>query len=324
MTRPREQLISLADTPYYHVVSRCVRRTFLCGVDHHNGRNYEHRRQWVEERIRLLSSLFAIDLCAFAVMSNHYHLVVRLSPEQTDNWSDDDVLDRWTSLFRGPPLVQRSQAGEHLQDVERRFIKRMTDVYRQRLTDLSWFMKCLNESIAREANREDDCTGHFWESRFKSQALLTEQALLSCMAYVDLNPVRAAMADTPETSDYTSIKERLTSRFNLTDAVRAQTEQQFLKRFPVALKPLAQFEQTIRNEPQQGILFTLNDYLELVDYTGRILHPTKRGKIPDHQLPILQRLGLNLDEWLTEATEFEARFPQNQRTHLTHRRRSAA
>lgn len=324
MTRPREQLISVADTPYYHVVSRCVRRTFLCGVDSQTGRSYEHRRQWVEDRIRLLSSLFTIDLCAYAVMSNHYHLVVRLSPEQAQDWSTVQILERWTSLFKGPPLVQRYQAGENLCDAELRFVERMAEVYRQRLTDLSWFMKCLNESIAREANREDDCTGHFWESRFKSQALLTEQALLSCMAYVDLNPVRAAMAETPEASEHTSIKERLTPAFNLAEAIQAQIEQGFLNRFPVALKPLAQFEGAIRNEPQQGILFTLTDYLELVDITGRLLHPDKRGCIPQHLPPILQRLGLALDEWLTEATEFEARFRQHQRAHLSHRRRTAA
>jgi hypothetical protein len=202
-------------------------------------------------------------------------------------------------------------------------VRKLITVYRQRLTDLSWFMKCLNESIAKEANREDSCTGHFWESRFKSQALRTEEAVLSCMAYVDLNPVRAKMAETPEASDHTSIRERLTHPFNLTQAIQAQTEQQFLNDFPVPLKPLLQFEESIRNEPQHGILFTLEDYLALVDYTGRLIHPTKRGSIAEHTPPILQRLGLSPDEWLTEATEFEARYRDNQRAHLK-RRRSAA
>lgn len=323
MPRPREQQVSLADTPYYHIVSRCVRRTFLCGTDHQTGQSYEHRRQWIEQRIRLLSSIFTIDLCAYAVMSNHYHLVLKLCPEQSDYWSDDDVLSRWTCLFKGPLLVQRYQAGENLEDAELRFVKRATEVYRKRLTDLSWFMKCLNESIARVANREDDCTGHFWESRFKSQALLTEQALLSCMAYVDLNPVRAAMADTPEQSDYTSIKERITPRFSLTEAIQAQTEQAFLKQFPLPLKPLVAFDGTARNELQHGILFSLQDYLELVDATGRMLNPNKRGHIPDILPPILKRLELDFDEWLTEATEFEGRYQDNRRAHLDRRRPAA-
>ena len=92
MTRPRKALISLADTPYYHVTSRCVRRAYLCGVDHYSGQNYEHRRQWVVDRIRLLSSLFAIDVCAYAVMNNHYHLVLKLCPEQLEGLSDSQSL----------------------------------------------------------------------------------------------------------------------------------------------------------------------------------------------------------------------------------------
>ncbi|MFC4259071.1 transposase [Marinobacter lacisalsi] len=323
MPRPREQQISIADTPYYHIVSRCVRRTFLCGVDRHTGQSYEHRRQWIEQRIRLLSSIFTIDLCAYAVMSNHYHLVVKLCPEQAVSWGDDEVLGRWTSLFKGSLLVQRYQAGDVLHEAEQRSVKQTIDVYRQRLTDLSWFMKCLNESIAREANREDDCTGHFWESRFKSQALLSEQALLSCMAYVDLNPVRADMAKTPETSDYTSIQERIAPRFNLAEAVQSQSEQFFLKQFPLPLKPLLNFEGAARHEPQRGILFSLNDYLELVDYTGRIINSDKRGQIQENQPPILKRLELSTEEWLAEATEFEDRYHDNRRAHLD-RRRSAA
>lgn len=114
MTRPRKALISLADTPYYHITSRCVRRAFLCGVDHYSGRNFEHRRQWIVDRIRLLSSLFAIDVGAYAVMSNHYHLVLKICPEQSHNLSDDQIIERWCSLFKGPLLVQRYRSGKSL------------------------------------------------------------------------------------------------------------------------------------------------------------------------------------------------------------------
>ena len=171
--------------------------------------NYEHRRQWIENRIRILSSLFAVDICAYAVMSNHLHLVIKLSPQELDSLSDADIVERWISLFKGPFLLQRWQAGDTLGPVERQVVSELINDYKFRIGDLSWFMKCLNEPIARLANKEDECTGHFWESRFKSQALLSVEALLTCMAYVDLNPVRAKMATTPEESDYTSFKERI-------------------------------------------------------------------------------------------------------------------
>ena len=193
MTRPRKALISLADTPYYHVTSRCVRRAYLCGVDHYSGRNYEHRRQWVVDRIRLLSSLFAIDICAYAVMSNHYHLVLKLCPEQLDELSDDLIIERWCALFKGPLLIQRYRSGESLTGPELSTISDIVRIWRNKLASVSWFMRCLNQPIARQANAEDQCTGKFWECRFKSQALKTEEALLSCMAYVDLNPVRAVV-----------------------------------------------------------------------------------------------------------------------------------
>ncbi len=87
MTRPRSALISLADTPWYHVVNRCVRRAFLCGYDAHTGQNFEHRRGWVETRIRELSSVFAIDVAAYAVMSNHLHLILRNRPDVVAQWT---------------------------------------------------------------------------------------------------------------------------------------------------------------------------------------------------------------------------------------------
>ena len=182
MTRPRKALISLADTPYYHITSRCVRRAFLCGVDHYSGQNYEHRRQWVVDRIRLLSSLFSIDVCAYAVMNNHYHLVLKICPEQIEAISDDDVMDRWCALFKGPLIIQRYRDCEDLKPFELTTVSDIANVWRTKLASISWFMRCLNQSIAHQANQEDKCTGKFWESRFTSQALKSEEALLSCMA----------------------------------------------------------------------------------------------------------------------------------------------
>ncbi|WP_439136300.1 transposase, partial [Pseudomaricurvus sp.] len=287
MTQPRKQLVSPSDTPFYHCVSRCVRRAFLCGTDSVTGQDYEHRRPWIENRIRLLSSLFAIDICAYAVMSNHYHLIVKIN--SSDDWSDQDVVDRWLTLFKGPILVQRFRNGEALAQVERDTVSQILEVWRKRLQDLSWFMKCLNEPIARMANAEDNCTGHFWESRFKSQALLTEEALLSCMAYVDLNPIRAGMARTPESSEHTSIKERIQPTINLADAIKGQDLSSELH---VPIKPLLSFEDSVKPDLQTGIAYSLSDYLQLVDWTGRAIRDDKTGSISTHLPPILSRLNI--------------------------------
>lgn len=320
MPLPREQLVSLSDTPYYHVVSRCVRRTFLCGVDDKSGQSFEHRRHWIEGRIRVLSSIFTIDIRAYEVMSNHYHIVFKLNPDEARHWSMDEVFNLWCALYKGPLLVRKYLDGEDLSQAEKTTVQRFEALYRQRLTDLSWFMKCLNEPIAKQANKEDDCTGHFWESRFKSQALLTEEALLSCMAYVDLNPIHAAMAETPEDSAHTSIKERINPDFDIEKEVQSQQKPEVLLHFNLPLKPLLAFNGDLRQEDQLGILFDFNEYLTLIDYTGRAIHPKKRGYIPNHLPNILQRLNLNHDHWLEQATQFEKHY---QKSHARQRKNAA-
>ncbi|MFQ3227301.1 MAG: REP element-mobilizing transposase RayT [Porticoccaceae bacterium] len=96
MTLPRKQLVAVEDTPYYHVVSRCVRRSYLCGIDAYSGKDYEHRRQWIENRIRILSSLFALEIWSYCVVSNHIHIVIKLVPQEAESWTDNEVLERWT------------------------------------------------------------------------------------------------------------------------------------------------------------------------------------------------------------------------------------
>ena len=305
MTRPRKALISLADSRYYHITSRCVRRAFLYGVDHYSGQDYENRRQWVVDRIRLLSSIFGIDVCAYAIMSNHYHLVLKLCPEQLDGLSDEQIMDGWCALFNGPLLIQNYRNGEALSSAERSTVSDIVNVWRTKLGSISWFMRCLNQPIARQANLEDMCTGKFWESRFTSQALKTEEALLSCMTYVDLNPIRAGMATSPETSDYTSIQERIQPMFQLDRAIDSQQSSGDLLDFTNPLKPLLPFEGGLQDETQPGILFAYGDYLQLVDWTGRIIRKDKNGHIDEKLPPILTRLQIDPNQWLLDTTQFE-------------------
>jgi REP element-mobilizing transposase RayT len=283
MPQPRKRQVSLQDTPYYHCISRCVRRAFLCGKDSHTGFDFEHRRQWIVDRIKLLCSVFSVDLCAYAIMSNHYHIVVRIDADATTHWSDEEVARRWLQIFTGPMLMHRQLAGVELTSGEQKCIADLLVTWRKRLADLSWFMRCLNEPIARMANAEDHCTGRFWEGRFKSQALLDVRALLACMAYVDLNPIRAAMAKTPEESDFTSVQERI-----------LHPESSILRPF------------TEQSDDGSGIPITLQDYLELVDWGGREMKHNKRGFIPAHAPPILTRLkmgGASVLDYLSKANQ---------------------
>jgi REP element-mobilizing transposase RayT len=231
----------------------------------------------IVDRIEFLASVFNIDVCAYAIMSNHYHLVLKIN--STKNWSEKQVLTYWSSLCQLPSLCERYLTGDTFSKAELELIYSQANIYRKRLMSISWFMKLLNEYISRISNAEEKLTGAFWESRFKSQALLDERALLTCMAYVDLNPIRAAIAKTPEESDHTSIQKRIISKNG-----------SFLIDLGIH---------------DSGIAFTLNDYLELVDATGRAIREDKKGFINNNMPPILSRLGLDDVTWLQEINQFK-------------------
>jgi REP element-mobilizing transposase RayT len=291
MATARNRQISLTDTRYYHCISRCVRRAYLCGVDEYTGQCYEHRRKWVEDKLMSLASLFFIDVCAYAVMSNHTHIVVYVDSKKAERVNDRAVAIRWHKAFKGSELTRRFAKGEKLASFEMKIVTDSIAQYRLRLMDISWFMRSLNEYIARKANKEDDCKGRFWEGRFKSQALLDEAALLACMAYVDLNPVRAGIADKPENSDFTSVKKRIIS-------IAAGKQPKSLQRFSgMATQHMV-----------KGLPFELTSYLSLVDATGRCIRPDKIGYIAADLTPLLERLQITPENWLKVTSKFTTVF----------------
>ena len=196
----------------YHCIARCVRRAFLCGIDTYSGRDYSHRKAWILDRLRALAGLFGVEVCGYAIMSNHLHLVLRNRPDSVEQWSDAEVALRWCKLF--PQRDDFTGEPAEPDDNDLAMVMANADrlaMLRGRLSSLSWFMRCLCEWVARAANSEDGACGRFWAGRFKSQPLLDEAALLACSVYVDLNPIRAGIATTPEESQFTSGCDRILS-----------------------------------------------------------------------------------------------------------------
>lgn len=281
MTIARRKQLRLDVTPYYHCVTRCVRRAYICGRDKVSGKDFSHRREWIEEHLMLLSEVFCVDIAGYAVMSNHYHVVLHVDQARAEALTDGEVISRWHRLYKGPELIRDYLAEAPLSDSELEEVKQTIGQWRSQLSNISRFMGHLNQSIARRANKEDKCKGRFWESRFKLQAILDLGALLRTLCYVDLNPVRARMAKTPESSRFTSVRRRLSMKvsglmpFSSSSPAELSLNEITFKEIPIGFK----------------------DYLSLLDYTGRELRQDKRGGIESQAPPIVERLGYTPKSW---------------------------
>jgi len=332
----RKEIVREGEVGIYHCVARCVRRAFLCGFDAATGRSFEHRKGWIRRRLEELAGIFGIDVCGYAVMGNHLHVVLRTRPDVVAAWSDEEVAERWWRLFprrRGEDLSPAEPEPHELAMLIAD--PKVAAERRRRLGSLSWLMRCLCEPIARRANREDQCTGRFWEGRFRSQALLDDAAVLACAVYVDLNPVRAAVAGKPEQSEFTSGYDRIL-------AMRARRRQQRNTRRrkrgsrrraapvdagrdgwlcpigPERPVPKTRARQTRTHQDTAGkangtsrrassqsfLAMGLEDYLRLLDWTGRQIRRDKHGAIPASLAPILDRLHVGGGGWVEGVLNF--------------------
>ena len=292
MATARSAIFNPAISGYYHCVTRCVRRAFLCGQDSKSGTSYEHRRDWIKSRLAFLLEVFAIDCFAYAVMNNHLHLVIKNTPESASKWNSEEVAIRWRKLFS-----KYKNQDDYEADIQRISTNpELIEKYRKRLSCISWFNRCMNENIARRANKEDDCKGRFWEGRFYSQKLETDAAIIACSVYVDLNPIRAKISKTLEDSDYTSIQDRI-SAYRASKSESNNYKDLIIKSNP-RLLPISAASQDIAE----------SEYIKLVEETGKVLANGKRGSLNASVKPILQRLGINPDEFVTNASQQSKMF----------------
>ncbi len=394
----RSEIFSKDEVQAFHCSNRCVRRTRLCGKDPRSGKDFSYRKDWIRDRMEVLAGIFGIDVLSFAVMDNHMHVVLRTRPDVVKLWSDEDVAMHWWRLF--PKRKKTDGTPEEPSDLELNKILGNVSLLkkrRERLSNVSWFMKCLSEPIAKRSNAEEEVTGHFWEGRFKAKPLVDETAIAACMAYVDLNPIRAGLALTPETSEYTSVRERILDWIRLRDLsgsmnlaapalsaipvpvetlqamelteealdsqVESSTEFAIESASASAKEPCCESQDVVepqsetvelaetvevpeavelaetvneewevrsgwlaplklassltedrakpsgRRASNKGCLpMSLDQYLQLLDWTGRQIRQDKVGHIPAEFAPILERLNCSAETWVDLVRNFRKRF----------------
>jgi REP element-mobilizing transposase RayT len=306
MTYARKNLVDVDVTRWYHCISECVRQAFLLAE------GGEDRKQWIEDRLELLAQNFCIAVGGFAILDNHLHVLCRLDPEDAIAWTPSEVMRRWIAIYPPAKLAMddpdavKEWIGEGVKDIAR------VEVLRDRLTNLGWFMKSLKEPLARKANKEDGCKGAFWAGRYKSIGILDDEALLATCAYIDLNPVAANIAKTPEESRYTSIKQRVTHvdeqggleqlkaalDGSIAGSQAAGNVEQDLWLVPIEDRRLGSNAKTV--SAREGMLesFSLGSYLLLLDYTGR-LYRNGKARMNASVKNVFDRLGTSDTSWCT-------------------------
>ncbi|MGZ3380943.1 MAG: transposase [Isosphaeraceae bacterium] len=299
MTIARAHLVDASVTRWYHCVLRCVRRADLLGEGKFD------RKRWIERRLQELAQIFSVTVAAFAVLDDRLHVLVRLDPDVAKRWSNDDVVRRWARLspprdkYRQPTPVSDGWVKSQRRD------SRGVATARERLQSLSWFMKCLKEPLSRLANREEQTRGAFFEGRFKSVAIIDEEALIVTCAYIDMLPVATGIAKTAEAGKHTSIRQRVkhvkaqggardlnaARRGSVSGSKATAGREEGLWLCPIE-------DRRRLDSSREGMVegFSLGNYLLLLEYTGRLFREGEAA-VSAELAGTLERLGSNAENW---------------------------
>ena len=314
---PRNKIINPKEPGIFHCWSRCVRRAFLCGKDRYSRKDYEYRRNWIEERLEHLARWFAIDIAFFAILQNHFHLVLRTLPQLVVKWSNKQVVKRSCQIFPTKFKEMGVKDGVPTGEQVRKFAanRKLVNELRSRLSDPSWFLRQLKQNIAARANAEEGKSGHFFEGRFRCKAVTDEMGILICGVYVDLNQIRAGEAGSVKESRRTSAYRRLQGLLARRQKKRgAAAWDGFL--CPLQARgdgQAAGYAKAGTRDGQRasdrGLLeMSLEDYLQVLDWVGRQTRRDKRGRIAAQAPPILDQVGLDGEKLLTFVEDFEDLF----------------
>ena len=311
----RAEVFDPKEIAILHICARVVRKCFLFGVDPFTGKNHDHRKIWIEDQLKLLAANFGIDLLAFAILSNHFHLILRSRPDVIAALDDTEVARRWLMLC--PIRKKKDRSPEEPNEFELNSIRndpaRLTTI-RTRLSDVSWWLRLLCQNIGTRANQEDKQTGKFFQGRYRAVRIMDEESLLACAAYVDLNPIRAAMAETIETSEHTSVQRRIQAlqQSEPSKPIRSPRVDSFLSPLTIDEKHdslEACVNQTgVRCSDKGFLSMPIADYLELLDASGRMIRADKSGYTPADIAPIFERLKLDREYWQLQIKEFGRLF----------------
>jgi len=268
----RHKFLDLDSTNYYHCITRCVRRSYLCGIDPATEKDYNYRKLIIKSLIKLLTSAFSIEICSYAVMCNHIHLVLYVNKSQAESLGKEEVLRRWSLVYPNSASDIQTAISNNENNVNIQI-----ENCRNKLFNISFFMEKLCVTLARQFNKEDNCKGRFWEGRFQSIPIFDLQSLINTMTYVDLNPIRAKMVSYPEEHESCSINDRfikVKNQIKCTTRKINNVTEELLSSFiqEESLFKFGNFE--INNEIAD---FSLYDYFKSIDFYAQAVNSKNIG-----------------------------------------------